>query len=58
MWKHIKKNPERLIVYNNRDQQMQDNGKKVKSTDSGDDQHEPSMSYMLQNETRWKRNLW
>ena len=57
MWKHIKENPKRLIVYNNRDQQMQDNAKKVKSTNSGDDQHEPSVSYMLQNETRWKRNL-
>ena len=57
MWKYIRENPERLIVYNNRDQQMQDNAKKVKSTNSEDDQHEPSVSYMLLNETRWKRNL-
>ena len=49
-WKKVKEDTERLIAYDNRAKQMRIEGEKVKPTKSGDDQHDPLVSFMTQHE--------
>ena len=49
-WKKIKKDPPRMIAYNNRAKQIKDDVEKVKTTKSGDDQHDPLVGCMVQHE--------
>ena len=46
-WKKIKKDPPRMIAYNNRAKQIKDDVEKVKTTKSGDDQHDPLVGCMM-----------
>ena len=47
-WKKIKKDPPGMIAYNNRAKQTKDDAEKVKTTKSGDDQHDPLVGCMMQ----------
>ena len=48
----IKDDPERLIEYNNRSEPIRDEAEKVKTTESGNDQHNRLVRHMKQHEEK------